>query len=98
MMSLVSEHKVCCRYSNPTNQFQIVRVVNQPYNFFERTVLPRETICFEADPQDTLEIHTSAVVGAILSDKIPCDRLHDAPSRVGQFSHHHQQTAQVFDH
>ncbi|MEA5451865.1 DUF1830 domain-containing protein [Leptolyngbya sp. CCNP1308] len=81
-MSLGAIFKVRCRYSNPTEQFQIVRVVNQPHFFFERTIVPRGAICFEASLQDTLEIHTGAIAGAILSDRIPCDRLQNIPSEA----------------
>lgn len=79
-MSLVATYKVRCRYSNFTDQFQIVRVVNRPYFFFERTIVPRGSICFEADSQDILEVHTGTIAGAILSDRIPCNRLQDIPS------------------
>ncbi|HSM82564.1 MAG TPA: DUF1830 domain-containing protein [Nodosilinea sp.] len=93
MISLVSAHKIRCRYTNPTDQFQIVRVSHLPYSFLERTVLPHESIVFEAFPQDNLEIHTSAVAGAILSDRIPCDRLVCAPSEARRYPRHLQQSA-----
>lgn len=93
MISLVSAHKIRCRYTNPTDQFQIVRVSHLPYSFLERTVLPHESIVFEAFPQDNLEIHTSAVAGAILSDMIPCDRLVCAPSEARRYPRHLQQSA-----
>jgi hypothetical protein len=54
-------------------------VINWPNHFFERTVLPGATLYFEAYPQDALEIHTGAILGAILSDKILCDRLQGSP-------------------
>lgn len=93
MMSLVSTHKVRCRYSNPTDQIQIVQIVAQPHCFFERTVLPYETICFEADPKNILEVHTGAIVGAILSDRMPCDRLQEAASESWRYPRQLQQSA-----
>lgn len=93
MISLISAHKVCCRYSNPTDQFQIIRMTHRPSCFFERAVLPRATVCFEADPQDVLEVHTGVIVGAILSDRIPCDRLACAPSTARRYPRQLQQSA-----
>jgi hypothetical protein len=93
MTSLVSIQKVRCCYKNPTDQFQIIRVVNRPYCFFERTVLPRESIYFESESKDTLEIHTGTVMGAILADKIPCDRLVCTPSEPQRYPRHLQQSA-----
>ena len=69
-----SEQIFCC-YVNATSQIQIARIENIPHQYFERTVLPGQHLLFEALPEAQLEIHTSMMITAILSDKIPCDRL-----------------------
>ncbi|MGL5060319.1 MAG: DUF1830 domain-containing protein [Microcoleus sp.] len=65
---------VCC-YVNATNQIQIARIANIPNWYFERVVFPGQRLVFEAMSAAVLEIHTGMMASAILSDKIPCDRL-----------------------
>jgi hypothetical protein len=65
---------LCC-YRNTTNQIQIARISNIPNWHFERVVFPGQVLLFEALPEAELEIHSGAVVGSILSDKILCSRL-----------------------
>ncbi len=69
-----SSHILCC-YVNATSKIQIVRISNIPNWYFERVVFPGQRLVFEATPQSLLEIHTGMMASAILSDKIPCDRL-----------------------
>lgn len=42
---------------------------------FERAIVPSGTVLFEADRTAHLEIHTSEMMSAILSDVIPCIQL-----------------------
>ena len=69
-----SGHLLCC-YVNATSKIQIVRISDIPNWYFERVVFPGQRLVFEAPPQSHLEIHTGMMASAILSDKIPCDRL-----------------------
>jgi hypothetical protein len=69
-----SNHLVCC-YVNATSKIQIARISNIPNWYFERVVFPGQRLVFEAPSISLLEIHTGMMASAILSDKIPCDRL-----------------------
>ena len=69
-----SSHLVCC-YVNATSKIQIARISNVPNWYYERVVFPGQRLVFEAPPKSLLEIHTGMMASAILSDKIPCDRL-----------------------
>lgn len=75
MITLNSNSKILCHYTNLTAQFQIIRVSNIPDCFFERTVIPRGSIIFEALPEAQLEVHTGDMASSILSDVIPCSQL-----------------------
>ena len=72
---LDSDSKILCCYVNATSQIQIARITNIPNWYFERVVFPGQRLVFEAMPAAALEIHTGMMASAILSDKIPCDRL-----------------------
>lgn len=67
--------KILCGYTNPTSRIQILRISNVENWFFERTVMPHGSILFEAFREAKLEIHTSEMMSAILSDIIPCSEL-----------------------
>jgi hypothetical protein len=67
--------KILCCYVNATSQIQIARICNIPNWYFERVVFPGQRLVFEAMRAAALEIHTGMMASAILSDKIPCDRL-----------------------
>ena len=69
-----SDRLLCC-YVNATSKIQIARISNIANWYFERVVFPGQRLVFEAPPQATLEIHTGMMASAILSDKIPCERL-----------------------
>lgn len=69
------DSKILCCYVNATSQIQIARITNIPNWYFERVVFPGQRLVFEAMPAAALEIHTGMMASAILSDKIPCDRL-----------------------
>jgi len=70
-----SSGKILCCYVNATSHIQIARITNIPNWYFERVVFPGQRLVFEAVPSALMEIHTGMMASAILSDKIPCDRL-----------------------
>ncbi len=73
--------KILCCYINATSKIQIVRICNISNWYFERVVFPGQRLIFEAPRKGQMEIHTGMMASAILSDKIPCDRLMlDEPS------------------
>jgi hypothetical protein len=73
--------KILCCYINATSKIQIARISNIPNWYFERVVFPGQRLVFEAPRKAQVEIHTGMMASAILSDKIPCDRLMlDEPS------------------
>ncbi|MCT7949957.1 DUF1830 domain-containing protein [Ancylothrix sp. C2] len=67
-------HIVCC-YVNATSKIQIARITNIQNWYFERVVFPGQRLVFESFAEGLLEIHTGMMASAILSDKIPCNRL-----------------------
>lgn len=66
---------ILCCYVNATSQIQVARITNIPNWYFERVVFPGQRLVFEALTQAQLEIHTSMMASAILSDTIPCEQL-----------------------
>ncbi|MBW4618034.1 MAG: DUF1830 domain-containing protein [Cyanosarcina radialis HA8281-LM2] len=66
---------ILCCYVNATSQIQVARITNVPNWYFERVVFPGQRLLFETLPDAYLEIHTGMMASAILSDKIPCERL-----------------------
>ncbi|MBD2180849.1 DUF1830 domain-containing protein [Planktothrix sp. FACHB-1355] len=66
---------ILCCYVNATSKVQIARICNIPNWYFERVVFPGQRLVFETMPEAVLEIHSGMMASAILSDKIPCDRL-----------------------
>ena len=83
MNEVISERdtRILCWYLNTTNKVQIARITNIPNWYFERTVFPGERFLFEAVPEAQLEVCRSVETGAIVCDRILCDRL-----RVEEFS------------
>ena len=75
--SLLSQQEcpVLCCYVNATNHIQVIRIVDLPSYYFERTVFPGQRLLFEALPSAELEVHTGMTVGSILADKISCAQL-----------------------
>ncbi|MEH2153814.1 DUF1830 domain-containing protein [Nostoc sp.] len=67
--------KILCCYINATSKIQVARISNIPNWYFERVVFPGQRLVFEAPRKGQMEIHTGMMASAILSDKIPCDRL-----------------------
>ena len=75
MHSLKTSQTILCRYTNPTSRIQIIKITNISSCHFERAIVPYGTVLFEADRTAHLEIHTSEMIRAILSDVIPCIQL-----------------------
>ncbi|MEG4208637.1 DUF1830 domain-containing protein [Microcoleus sp. S13_B4] len=69
------QSRILCWYLNNTNKVQIARITNIPNWYFERTVFPGERFLFEALPEAQLEVCRSAETGAIVCERILCDRL-----------------------
>jgi hypothetical protein len=67
--------RIFCCYVNATSKIQIARISDVPNWYFERVVFPGQRLMFEAVPHAHLEIHSGAMASAILSDRIPCERL-----------------------
>lgn len=64
-----------CAYVNATSQIQIARIADVPDWYLERVVFPGQRLMFEAPIVAHLEIYSGTPVSALLSDKIPCQRL-----------------------
>lgn len=73
-------YRIICSYINATNFIQIVRITNITNWYFERVVFPQQHLLFEALPDAQLEIHTSEIATAIVTDKIKCEllQIHEA--------------------
>jgi hypothetical protein len=69
------DRRILCYYVNDTSQIQIARISNISNWYFERVVFPGQSLKFKALPEALLEIHTSVMPSAILSDKMLCERL-----------------------
>ena len=67
--------RILCCYVNATSKVQIARISNIENWYFERVVFPGQRLVFEAIYEAVLEIHSGMMASAILSDRIPCDRL-----------------------
>ncbi|MBW4519805.1 MAG: DUF1830 domain-containing protein [Scytolyngbya sp. HA4215-MV1] len=85
-----SSNRILCCYVNATSQIQIARITNIQSWYFERVVFPGQRLVFEALSEAQLEIHTGMMASAILSDKIPCDRL-CIQEGISEFSPSHEQ-------
>ncbi len=73
-------HRLICGYINTTKFIEIVRITNIANWYFERVVFPQQRLLFEALPDAQLEIYTSEIATAILTDKIKCEflQIHEA--------------------
>ena len=67
--------RLLCSYINATSQIQVARITNVDNWYFERVVFPGQRLVFEAISYGILEIHSGMMASAILSDRIPCQRL-----------------------
>ncbi|GAB4536226.1 MAG: hypothetical protein Tsb0014_23840 [Pleurocapsa sp.] len=66
---------VTCCYVNKSDRLQIGRITNIPHWHFEKVILPKQRLIFEAPLNGKLEIHTGMMITAIISDTIPCREL-----------------------
>ena len=66
---------ILCHYVNVSSKIQIARISNIPNWYFERVVFAGQHLFFEAPQDAQLEIHTSTIATAVLSDRIFCQRL-----------------------
>lgn len=66
---------VTCYYKNETGKLQIIRVPDIRNRYFERTVFPSQQLIFESFADAYLEVHTCEQASAVLTDRIPCQRL-----------------------
>jgi Domain of unknown function (DUF1830) len=62
-------------YTNTTESIQIAQIADLSNGYFERVIFPGVCLLFEVPTAAHLEIHMAAMVSAIVSDWIPCDRL-----------------------
>ncbi|MEH2249755.1 DUF1830 domain-containing protein [Nostoc sp.] len=77
--------KILCCYINATSKIQVARISNIPNWYFERVVFPGQRLVFETPRKGRMEIHTGMMASAILSDKIPCERLMLDESSIDEF-------------
>lgn len=66
---------ILCYYTNRTPDIQVIRIADLPGHHFERVVFPGQQLIFEAVPDAKVEIITGSVIGAMVTDRIHCDRL-----------------------
>lgn len=76
-MNMQNAHnqKKLCYYFNPSSQLQIITVKNLAKKHYERVVLPKQRLFFEAFPNSFLEVHRQTFTGTDLVDKISCQTL-----------------------
>jgi len=66
--------QILCYYTNRTNQLQTVRITDIPNHSFERTVLPEQSILFQAQLDSQLEI-LKPTANTSIPDRVPCSNL-----------------------
>lgn len=92
-----SSNAILCCYVNATSQIQVARITNVANWYFERVVFPGQRLIFEALPEALLEIHTGMMASAILSDRIPCDRLCIQEEGVSRFDTSQSQALELLN-
>jgi Domain of unknown function (DUF1830) len=81
-----ADQAIGCAYTNHSGVIQIARISNVENWYFERVVFPAQMIGFTATSQATLDIYTCDHAGALLDERIPCNRLAIADSIVMEVS------------
>jgi hypothetical protein len=66
---------ILCYYTNATNQPQVARIANLSSSYFDRTVLPGQSLLFQAQLNAQLEISTILPLGILFADAIACNKL-----------------------
>lgn len=72
-----TEFELCC-YHNQGALVQVIRSTSFdiPHWHLERVVFPGQRLMFYAPSQAQVQVCNSNIAGNLLSDTIPCDRLH----------------------
>ena len=73
--STAADHKILCAYTNHSSAIKVVSAKRLQAFWFERTVFPCEVLLFEVPPDAWLEVYTSNMPSALLSEHIPCNLL-----------------------
>jgi|GEM_PF-6739515 len=63
----------CC-YKNTSSGVQIIRLIDSCIGL-ERVIYPGVSLKFQASYDGVLEVHESACLTSLLSERIVCDRL-----------------------
>lgn len=66
---------VLCCYTNSSSHIQVVRSEEVPDWYFERVVFPGQRLLFAAPSVAQLEVYTSILATAILTDRVSCQSL-----------------------
>lgn len=69
-----------CVYDNCTDKPHILRIQNIPNFSFERTVMQKQRLIFEAPAEAMLQIRNSYFCSAIQDDTIACKSLAVSPA------------------
>jgi hypothetical protein len=77
------KHKILCSYNNTTPHIQIIKITNVRDFYFEKVVFPNQRILFDALPEAQLEVFTSELMQAIVTDRILCQELAVQQSETG---------------
>ena len=79
-----SEVKILCSYINRTCQLQIIKIFNLNHGDFERVIFPGQSILFDAELEDELEVYSGYFNKTIYVAKYPCIELQiDEPTYTG---------------
>lgn len=66
---------ILCAYQNRTNSIQIIKIENVVNFYWEKVVLPWQTILFNTVKQAELKVYSNNSFTTIVSDTIPCSKL-----------------------
>ena len=74
------ETQVFCAYHNLSSSWQIIKIINLPNRYWEKTLAPGQYIAFEASIKAYLKVFSTQNVTTILTDTIPCCKLKLKPA------------------
>ena len=77
---------ILCAYQNRTNSTQIIKIENVVNFYWEKVVLPWQTILFNTVKQAELKVYSNNSFTTIVSDTIPCSKLQIDNSSSTQLS------------
>ena len=69
------ETQILCAYRNLSNSWQIIKIINLPDLYWEKTLLPGQYVVFKASIKAHLEVFSAQNITTVLSDTIPCYKL-----------------------